>query len=183
MSPAPWEELNQSHLADCRVFQVYKKKFQHSVQKKESDFFVIDCNDWVQVLALTPERELIMVNQFRYGSKAFSWEVPGGIIDNEDESPIVAGERELLEETGYAGKNACSLGWVYANPAILTNRSHFILVQDCHPVAEQNFDEHEEIEMKIVPVEEAFGMAAREEISHTIALNALFKLQYWLKEN
>lgn len=177
MSPANWEELNREHLVDCRVFQVYKKRFQHSQTQKESDFFVIDCNDWVQVLALTPERELIMVNQFRYGSKTHSWEVPGGIIDDADGDPITAGERELLEETGYAGKNARLIGWVYSNPAILSNRSHFVLIENCELVATQSWDEHEEIEIKIVPLEQALEMARTGKISHTIALNALFKLQ------
>jgi len=176
MSPAIWEELSKEHLADCRVFQVYKKHFRHSQDRRESDFYVIDCNDWVQVLALTAKRELLLVNQFRYGSKAHSWEVPGGIIDDADGDPVVAGERELLEETGYAGKRARHIGWVYANPAILSNRSHFVVVEDCAPIAAPSFDEHEEIEMQRAPLEHVWEMAKTGKITHTITLNALFKL-------
>lgn len=40
------------HMVDCRVFQVYKKNFQHSENRKEKEFFVIVCNDWVQAIAL-----------------------------------------------------------------------------------------------------------------------------------
>ena len=175
-----WEQLTCEHLLDCRVFQVYKKRFRHRDQDKQGDFYVLDCNDWVQVLALTPQQELIMVNQFRYGSKALSWEVPGGVIDDADSDPIIAGERELIEETGYAGKGAKTIGWVYANPAILTNRCHFVLVENCQLIAATAFDEHEDIAVERMPIDRVFNMARKGHITHSIALNALFMLQQHL---
>ena len=47
----------------------------------EGDFFVLDTNDWVNVLAITPKQELVLVRQFRYGSQEFSLEPPGGVIE------------------------------------------------------------------------------------------------------
>ena len=58
---------------------------------------MIETNDWVNVLAMTPKQEIILVRQFRYGTEEYSLEPPGGVIEK-GEDPIVAGQRELLEE-------------------------------------------------------------------------------------
>ena len=177
MHPNPWQLLDQKTVADCRVFTVNEHTFSHPAKQKTNPFYVIDCNDWVQVLALTEQRELILVNQFRFGSRDFSWEVPGGVIDPEDKDPVAAGCRELLEETGYAGEHARCLGWVHPNPAIMSNKSHFVLVENCREIAPPSPDEHEELETKRIPVSEAFAMLKAGQIKHSITINALFFLQ------
>jgi len=175
--PADWELLNATHHADCKVYEVTKERFRHPGDEREGDFFIMRCPDWVQVIALTAAEELVLVKQYRFGVRQSGWEVPGGVIDPEDGDPLTAGVRELLEETGYVGENAREIGWVHPNPALQTNRSHFVLVENCHLRDGQNLDPNEELQVKAVPVEEAYAMAARGEITHSIALNALFWLQ------
>lgn len=178
-SPAHWQLLNESLHADCHIFEIYKQHHQHPDQRA-GDFYVIKCPDWVQVLALTPEKKIILVQQYRFGSQALSWEVPGGVIDPEDPDPVIAGTRELAEETGYAGQNARIIHWCYPNPAIQNNRTHFVLVEACEIKQAQDTDEHEELIVSTFTLQEVKAMVKKGEITHSIALNALYFLeQHW----
>lgn len=121
-----------------------------------------------------------MVRQYRFGVRQSGWELPGGVIDAVDGDPIVAGARELVEETGYIGDNPRHLGWVHPNPALQNNRSHFVLVENAHAKAGQSLDPNEELQVKLFPVADVMAMAFSGEITHSIALNALFYLQRFL---
>jgi 8-oxo-dGTP pyrophosphatase MutT (NUDIX family) len=171
--PSRWEALTRTALAQTRIFDVYSARFRHPVRATERDFVVIDPPDWVNVVALTPDHRLVLVRQFRFGTKEFSLEIPGGVIDPGEE-PLIAGVRELREETGYAGAPARQLGSVHPNPAIQSNRCHLVLVEDAVPAASLAWDADEEIQVTTLPVEEVFGLARAGVISHSLVLNALF---------
>jgi len=141
----------------------------------EGEFFVLDTNDWVNVLALTPDDKIILVRQFRYGSKEQSLEPPGGVVEG-GEDPVVAGLRELREETGYVGEEPKLLGVVRPNAAILSNRCHVILVRNAQKTAALNFDQHEELVTELYPVKELKEMVRRGEITHSIGLNSIMML-------
>lgn len=171
--PAPWEELGRTTLAKTRIFDLDQVRFRHPVRETERDFVVMRPPNWVNVLALTPDDHLVLVRQFRYGTKAFALEIPGGIIDANEE-PLVAGQRELLEETGYLGSHAELLGTIDPNPAIQDNRCHIVLVTDATPSGSVAWDQDEEIEVSCQPVEDVLGLARRGGITHSLVLSALF---------
>jgi ADP-ribose pyrophosphatase len=172
-SPLPrWEKGASRSLAATRIFDLRGVQFRHPVRGTEREFVVIDAPDWVNVLALTPDHRLVMVNQFRYGTDAFSWEIPGGMIDAR-EDPVAAAVRELQEETGYVGKSARLLGSVNPNPAIMNNRCHLVLVEGVVLAEAQEWDPDEEIEVTTIPVEEAYAWAHSGRITHSLVLNAL----------
>lgn len=167
-----WEKGASRSLAETRIFDVRGVEFRHPVRGTEREFVVIHAPDWVNVIALTPDGRLVMVNQFRYGTDAFSWEIPGGVID-QGEDPVAAGVRELQEETGYVGKSARLLGSVNPNPAILNNRCHLVLVEGAVRGANQEWDADEEIEVATMPVAEVYDWAASGRITHSLVLNGL----------
>lgn len=180
-APSNWCRLSARQVADCRIFTVAEKRFRHPARGTEGDFFVIESPDWVNVLAITADHRIVLVNQFRFGIEIPSWEVPGGVME-EGEDPIVAGLRELQEETGYTAKRVRILGSLHPNPAIQDNRCHIVLAEGAVQTADTAWDPHEEIEVKAVPIGEAFSMAHAGGITHSLALNALL-LYYpeWLK--
>lgn len=171
-----WEKLGYASLATTRVFELHSTRYRHPVRLTERDFIVAHPPDWVNVVALTPEHHLVMVRQFRFGTETFSWEVPGGVMHRE-EDPVAAGLRELREETGFTGQNARVLGTVHPNPAIQSNRCHFVLVEQAQQTAALEWDADEEIEVLTLPVEEVMARALRGEITHGLVLNALFFFQ------
>ena len=173
--PSPWDMQENNLHADCRIFEVRKQRLKRRSDGLEGDFFVLDTNDWVNVLALTPDDEIILVRQFRYGSKEQSLEPPGGVVER-GEDPVVAGLRELQEETGYVGEEPKLLGVVRPNAAILSNRCHVILVLNAQKTAALNFDQHEELVTELYPVKELKEMVRRGEITHSIGLNSIMML-------
>ena len=173
--PSPWDMQENNLHADCRIFEVRKQRLKRRSDGLEGEFFVLDTNDWVNVLALTPDDKIILVRQFRYGSKEQSLEPPGGVVER-GEDPVVAGLRELQEETGYVGEEPTLLGVVRPNAAILSNRCHVILVRNAQKTAELNFDQHEELVTELYPVRELKEMVRRGEITHSIGLNSIMML-------
>jgi 8-oxo-dGTP pyrophosphatase MutT (NUDIX family) len=175
-APAEWNVLNEAVLADCKVFKVFKRRFQHPHDKREGDFFVINSGDWVQALAVTPERKLVFVRQFRVGNRALSWEPPGGIIEA-GEDPVTGGLRELAEETGYTGRAARLIGSCSPNPALFNNTSHFVLVEDCVRTQGLALDPDEEVETVLFAPLEIEAMMLRGEMPHALAQTGLYHLR------
>lgn len=175
-TPCRWTSGSSRPIASTRVFDVRGQAYAHPARGTEREFVVIDAPDWVNVVAVTPDGRLVLVNQFRYGVDALSWEIPGGVIDP-GEDPVGAGLRELSEETGYGGRNARLLATIHPNPAIMSNRCHLVLVEDVVPVASQAWDPDEEIEVALRPVDEVLADARAGGITHSLVLCALFAFE------
>ena len=168
----PYETLSRETVADCRVFRVERLRRRSRTSGDESDYFHIAAGTWVNVLALTPEGEVVLVRQERHGTEAFSLELPGGVVDP-GESPAEAALRELREETGYRGTVAEPLGWVHPNPALQGNRCWSFLVRDVVWEGPQELDPREEIEVVTAPLDEVRRQVARQEITHALVVSAL----------
>ncbi|AOS43765.1 ADP-ribose pyrophosphatase [Lacunisphaera limnophila] len=179
--PRRWQKLREEPHSTTRIFDVVSAIFRHPAREKEQDFIVIKPPDWVNVVALTPAGELVLVRQFRYGINDFSLEIPGGVMDP-GEDPVTAGVRELREESGYVGARARLLGAVHPNPAMQSNRCHLVLVEEARRVADLDWDPDEEFEILTRPVAEVFALAAAGGITHAMVLNALLLFQpHWAR--
>ena len=153
--PSRWEKLGQHPQLHTRIFDVLGVRYRHPVRGTEKDFIVVQAPDWVNVVALTTDQHLVLVRQFRFGINAFSLEIPGGVMEA-GEDPIVAGLRELREETGFSGGSARLLGVVHPNPAIQSNRCHYVLVESVVRSHELEWDAEEEIQVETLPVEQGW---------------------------
>jgi 8-oxo-dGTP pyrophosphatase MutT (NUDIX family) len=181
-SPARWQKVGQSTQFTTPIFALDHARYRHPRRGTERDFVVINSPDWVNVIAVTPDRCLVLVRQFRYGIDAFSLEIPGGVMDA-GEDPVEAGLRELREETGYSGVRARVVGSVHPNPAFQSNRAHFVLVEAVTRSHALEWDADEEIEVLVEPIERVLAMAQNGEITHSLVLNALmFFERAWRSE-
>lgn len=170
---ARWKKGASKPVAGTRIFDVLATRYTHPRRGTARDFYVINTPDWVNVVALTTDRRLVLVRQFRFGINDFSIEIPGGVIDPGETDPGAAGLRELREETGYEGRRARLLGSIHPNPAILANRCHLVLVEECEKTSALEWDDDEEIEIMLAPVERVYEWARNGKISHALVLDAL----------
>ena len=148
--PRRWTNLETESLQDCRVFSVRRVRTRSPRTGDVHDFFTIDSPDWVNVIPVTPEGEVVMVRQYRHGSGEITLETPGGLVDP-GETPAEAAARELLEETGYAADEIVSLAAVSPNPALFSNRRHGFLALGARRVAEVRNESTEETQVELVP--------------------------------
>ena len=144
--------------------------------EREGDFYILKTNDWVNVVALTDDDELVMIEQWRQGVLRVTLEIPGGIVDP-GESPFDAAVRELLEETGYRAREWRSLGSIEPNPAIQDNRCHTFVALGAQPSAAQAFDAHAQCRVVIEPWAKAGALLASGAITHALVAVALYKEQ------
>jgi 8-oxo-dGTP pyrophosphatase MutT (NUDIX family) len=170
----PWQAGRDRVVSRERVFTLKRRWCASRTNpRRAGDFVYLDAGDWCNVLATTPEGHFVMVEQYRIGIGAVSLELVGGIIDP-GESPVAAGERELLEETGYRGLCRGVMGVVSANAAILNNLVHTIRITDCVPAGSTRFDENEELRTRIVPPEDVPALVRCGLIHHALVVAALF---------
>jgi ADP-ribose pyrophosphatase len=175
----PWPLLRSEVLGDFRVFRLRRDWRRSPRTGREHDFFVLDSVDWVNVIALTAANEAILVEQFRHGTTTVDLEIPGGVMDGSDDSPVATAIRELREETGYEGTDAQILGAICPNPAIQNNTCHTVLIRNCVRAGPANLDASEDIATRLAPVEDLPKLVADGSIRHALVAVAIYHYDLW----
>lgn len=127
-------------------------------------FYVIEYPDWVQIVAIDADEQLLLVRQYRHGMGDFTLELPAGRMDLGETDAVAVARRELLEETGCEAKEVRLLSIGPLNPAGIDNRVHTVLCSGVREVAAQKVDPTEEIEVVRLPLAEAIARARAGEI-------------------
>ena len=168
----PWKSVGSKELGKYRIFNVLGERRISPRTGNEHEFYVLDTMDWVNVVALTRNRELVLVEQYRHGTQEVELELPGGIMDPEDDSPLITGARELQEETGYTGGPAVLLASAPANPALMNNMFHCVYVPDCVLSHNLELDHAEDISTRLVPIEQLSELIRNGELRHPLMITA-----------
>jgi len=168
-----WNILSTETLCVTRVFNVVRRKVQLPDENVTADFFALEAPDWVNVIAITEDHQVILVRQYRHGIHEISLEIPGGVIDENVAEPLQAAKLELQEETGYTATKWTSLGSVSSNPALFTNRCHLFLAEGCILNQATDFDEHERIETELMSIPDFLGAVKSGEIHHALVVSAV----------
>jgi 8-oxo-dGTP pyrophosphatase MutT (NUDIX family) len=124
-----------------------------------SPYYVLEVPDFVHVVAFDREGSLVLVRQYRHGLGLESLELPGGTIDPQDRDPVAAAVRELREETGFVGEHAELLASLTVDPARYSNRLHLVVVRGAVKRSEPSPDASEELEVLVLPAEQALRLA------------------------
>jgi 8-oxo-dGTP pyrophosphatase MutT (NUDIX family) len=170
----PWKLISSKKDNSFRIFDL---RTDHAISprtKKEHDFYVLESTDWVNVIALTRQQEVILVRQYRHGIRQVTLEIPGGLVEQGD-SPAETATRELLEETGYCASEMVLIGSVHANPAFMNNICHTYLARDISLSGGQKQDEKEDIEIVVKPLKEIPMLIKNGEITHSLILAAFYR--------
>lgn len=169
----PWNLASSRPLGDFRIFKLRADRCISPRTGAEHEFIIIDAPHWVNIIAITTDQQLVMIEQYRVGSQTVELEIPGGMIDPTDANPVEAGLRELREETGYEGRDALLLAQVWSNPAIMNNRTYTVLVENCELKHPTEFDSGEDLTTRLLPVTEIPQLLASDKIQHPLVHVAL----------
>lgn len=149
-SETKWKELSRE-----LVFQKYSRKIEKVIfmlpDGKKSDFYIKKEGPAAGVLAITKDKKVVLVKQFRPGPNETLSELPGGYVDPNEE-PEVTMQRELMEETGYKGN--VQLVTTCLDDAYSTMDRYCFVATDCEKVREPQTGEHEFIELELVSLED-----------------------------
>jgi 8-oxo-dGTP pyrophosphatase MutT (NUDIX family) len=170
-----WQRAASERLADCRVFQVRRDHSISGRDGREHDFYVIEAPDWINIIPLTAQDNIVMIEQYRHGSCEVTLEIPGGMVD-QGEAPQSAALREMLEETGYAASEALLLGKTRPNPAIQNNWIHTFVARDAQYRGVPVFDSTEHTAVRLVPLADVPALIADGTITHSLVVMGF----YWL---
>jgi 8-oxo-dGTP pyrophosphatase MutT (NUDIX family) len=172
-TPLSWKVVGTERLQECKVFAVSRRMARSPRTGEVHPFFCIEADDWVNVVPVTADDQVVMVRQYRHGSRDITLEIPGGIVDP-GETPAEAATRELLEETGYRAERVEPIGWVNPNPALFENRCHTFLAPGAAPVAPIQNTGLEETSVELVPLAEIPELLRKGSISHALVVAALY---------
>jgi 8-oxo-dGTP pyrophosphatase MutT (NUDIX family) len=179
----PWKRISSKPVGNFRIFNIRSDLKVSPRTGREHDFYVIETVNWVHVLALTSSNELVMIEQYRHGSNTVELELPGGMLDLEDPSPLEGGLRELREETGFEGGRAEIIGRVFANPAIMNNICYTVLVRDCELKHPTELDLGEDVAVRLVNLADLPALVMNNSIGHSLVVAGLYHFEQWRKSN
>ena len=170
----PWREVDHRALLDCRILVVESADMESPVDGSVHEFFRFRAPDWAHVVPVTAGGDIVLIRQFRQGSREISLEIPAGLIEP-GESPEAAARRECLEETGYRATELHSLGILRPNPALFTNRLHSFYALGVEPVADIQQTATESTEVELVAVDRIADLLTRGVIDHALDTALLWR--------
>ena len=172
----PFIRHDSEVVLETRIFKVRRDRASHPDGGEANDYYVLEQPGWVNVVAITTDEQVVMVRQWRHGTRSIDLEIPAGLVDP-GETPLETAARELEEETGFVSTTLEVIGEMRPNPAIQDNVCTIVLATGCEQRSAQRLDTDEDIEVVLLSYEALQRQVHDGTIHHGIVLFALYR---WL---
>jgi 8-oxo-dGTP pyrophosphatase MutT (NUDIX family) len=172
--PRPWDVLASTYLYRKRWLTLRQDRVRLPGGGIIEEYFVNEYSPWTNVIAVTADRKLVLVRQYRYGLGAVHFELPGGVADA-GEQPDAAARRELLEETGFGGGQWEPFLTLSANPALQTNLTHTFLATGVVQLQPPENESTEELTVHLIPIPEVRRIVLAGEVIQALHAAPLLK--------
>lgn len=143
--------------------------------RKHPGYYVMEIAPWVNVIPVTHDGQIVLIDQYRHAAGEHFLEIPGGMIDPDESDPKRAALRELEEETGFVPEDIRLIGSHFPNPATQDNQLYTFVALGCRQSKEMSLDAYEDIQVLTKSVPETIQLAMDGKIRHSLILASLFK--------
>jgi len=157
--PQAWSTLGTNYLYRKPWLTMRQDTVQLPNGRVIDDYYIWEYPPWVNVLAVTPEQQFVLIRQYRHGIGRVNYELPAGVHDKQEESLLESAKRELHEETGYGGGRWSPLLELSPNPALQNNITSTWLAEGVELLGGQQLDATEEISVHLVSLDELRSIA------------------------
>jgi len=159
-----WRVLKRSVAFSCPWYQIAREK--------------IRLPPAVMVVPVTADRRVVLLRQYRYPTRSFSYELPGG--NTRGKAPLVTGKEELLQETGYRARRWTRLGRFHPYSGISDEVCFVYLARELEP-GRQRLEDREFIQVITMPIGEVYRRVERNRIQDGMTLASLLLARSYLK--
>lgn len=173
-SDMDWKTLKSEYLFKRPWLTARRDTCQLPDGRINDEYYVLEYPTWVHVLALTKDGDMVIIRQYRHGLGRTCFEIVAGCVE-EGEDPLVAAQRELLEETGYSGGEWSEVMQFTCNASAMNNITHSYLAVGVEKTAGQHLDPTEDIEIYTFSQEQVKEMLVNGEFMQASMLAALYK--------
>lgn len=171
----PWRVLSSEYLARRPWFTVRHESVELPDGNRLPDYYVFEYPDWVNVVARTREGRYLLIDQYRHGLGRTDYELPAGCCDLTDASPLMAAQRELLEETGYGGGSWRELMRLSPNPATQNNWTHCFLADGVERLSDPKPEATEDLRLHLLTGAELRSLLREGGIVQSLMAAALWR--------
>lgn len=173
-----WEVLNSKYLLNKPWATIRVDHVKLANGTEIPDYYVYEYPNWVNVLAITEDGKIVIIQQYRHGLGESIYEIPAGVCDDTDENYMASAKRELLEETGYGKGEWELLMTVSPNPGTNTNLCYCFLAKNVVKLSSQHLEPTEDIELSLMTIDEVKELLLNGEFKQAMHAAPLWKYLY-----
>lgn len=170
-----WVVLNSEYLIKQPWCTVRRDKVKLPTGTVIPAYYTLEYPNWTNIIAITKDNKFVFIKQYRHGIGATLYELPAGVCDDTDNTPLEAARRELLEETGYGNGNWSLLTTISANPGTHTNLCSCYLAVDVEKITEQHLEETEDLEVELLSIKDVKQILIDDAIKQAMHTTPLWK--------
>jgi ADP-ribose diphosphatase len=173
--------LDVQTAAKTKIFNIETVDLEFSnKQKRKYERLNSSSNGAVLIVPMLDDDTVIMVYEYAVGTERYELALAKGKIDD-NEKPIEAANRELMEEVGYAAKDLKFIKTMTLAPNYQSSATHIILARDLYKAKSFDGDEPEPLEVVKHKLSELDSLVYRQDITEARSIAALYMVKAIIK--